>query len=100
MAKVNIGGRTYEVEVRGDQVIVDGKPFDVTVRDDGAYRTVNAGGVQYRVQLPPPGGRESGMTVQVDYRPLTIEYEGRLAGGPAPRAARPPASAPAARPGV
>jgi biotin carboxyl carrier protein len=100
MAKVTIGGRTYEVEVRGDQVIVDGKPFDVTVRDDGAFRTVNAGGVPYRVQIPPSDARESGMTVHVDYRPFTIEYEGRLAGGSAPRAARSAAPASAPRPGV
>jgi glutaconyl-CoA/methylmalonyl-CoA decarboxylase subunit gamma len=90
MAKVTIGGRSYEVEVRGDAVIVDGHEFPVTVRDDGAYRTVNAGGVGYRVQLPAAEERHSGMTIQVDYRPFTVEYEGRLGGGPA---ARPPRAA-------
>ena len=59
MATVTIGGRTYEVEVRGDRVVVDGQEFPVTVRDDGAYRTVKAGDVQYRVQLPSPDARES-----------------------------------------
>ncbi len=92
MAKVTIGGRTYEVEVRGDRVIVDGHEYPVTVRDDGAHLTVNAGGVPYRIQLPPPDQRVSGMEVQVDYRPFTITWEGRLGGGPAVRE-RPPAAA-------
>jgi biotin carboxyl carrier protein len=60
----------------------------VTVRDDGAYRTVKAGEQSYRVVLPAPGARQSGMEVQVDYRPFTVDYEGRLGGGPAPREAR------------
>jgi len=101
MAKVTIGGRSYDVEVRGESVIVDGQEFPVTVRNDGAHLTVNAGGVGYRVQLPPADGRASGMGVQVDYRPFTIEYDGRLGGGAAParqaRATSPSAaSAPAA----
>ena len=85
MAKVTIGGRSYDVEVRGDTVIVDGHEFPVVVREESAYATVTAGGAPYRVQLPPQGERQSGMSVQVDYRPFTFEYEGRL-GGPAPRA--------------
>ena len=89
MAKVTVGGRSYDVEVRGDTVLVDGHEFPITVRDDGAHKTVTAGGVQYRIQLPPEGERGSGMEVAVDYRPFTLEYEGRLGGGPAPRAARP-----------
>lgn len=93
MAKVTIGGRTYEVEVRGDRVIVDGHEYPVTVREETGYVTVTAGGVPYRVQLPPPDQRQSGMEVQVDYRPFKVEWEGRLGGGPAPRER---ASAPAA----
>lgn len=85
MAKVTIGGRTYEVEVRGDRVIVDGHEYPVTVREETGYVTVTAGGVPYRVQLPPPDQRQSGMEVQVDYRPFKVEWEGRLGGGPAPR---------------
>lgn len=88
MAKVTIGGRSYEVEVRGDTVVVDGHEFPVTVRDDGAYRTVNAGGIAYRVALPPAEARQSGMDIKVDYRPFTIAYEGRLGSGPAPRPQR------------
>lgn len=85
MAKVTIGGRSYEVEVRGDKVIVDGHEFAVTVREEAAHATVNAGGVPYRVQLPAAPSRQSGMEVHVDYRPFTFEYEGRLGGGAAPR---------------
>ncbi|MCK9517986.1 MAG: biotin/lipoyl-binding protein, partial [Dehalococcoidia bacterium] len=88
MAKVTLGGRTYEVEVRGDKVVVDGHEFPVTVREDTNNRTVTAGGVQYRVQLPPAGERQSGMEVSVDYRAFTIEYEGSLGGRPAPREPR------------
>lgn len=90
MAKVTVGGRTYDVEVRGDTVVVDGNEFPVKVRDDKEYVTVRAGTVDYRVQLPPEGERESGMTVHVDYRPFVFEYEGRLGGGAAARAASAP----------
>ncbi|GIW13982.1 MAG: acetyl-CoA carboxylase biotin carboxyl carrier protein subunit [Tepidiforma sp.] len=93
MAKVTIGGRTYEVEVRGDRVVVDGHEFPVTVREDAGYLTVTAGSVPYRIQLPPPGERQSGMEVQVDYRPFTVQWEGRLGGSSAPRE-RAAASAP------
>ena len=98
MATITLGGRSYDVEVKGDTVVVDGHEFPVKVRDDGAHRTVTAGGVQYRVQLPPEGDRGSGMQVAVDYRPFVVEFEGRLGGGPAPRASRPQAAggAPAA----
>lgn len=85
MAKVTIGGRTYEVEVRGDRVVVDGHEYPIRVREEQAYATVNAGGVPYRVQLP--AGRTGAMDVLVDSRPFTVEIEGRLGGGgPAPRA--------------
>ena len=85
MATVTIGGRSYEVEVRGETVVVDGHEYPISVKQDGGTTTVNAGGVPYRVQLPAAGERSSGMAVQVDYRPFTFEYEGRLGGGPAPR---------------
>lgn len=88
MAKVTIGGREYDVEVRGDKVVVDGHEYPVSVREEAGYATVNAGGVAYRVQLPPTGERQSGMDIQVDYRPFTVAFEGRLGGGPAPREAR------------
>jgi biotin carboxyl carrier protein len=103
MAKVTIAGRSYEVEVKGEKVIVDGHEYAIAVREESAYATVNAGGVSYRVQLPPPGARETGMEVQVDHRPFTVEWEGKLgSGGAAPREARHAASgaAPAQRTAV
>ena len=92
MAKITVGGRSYEVEVRGDVVLVDGHEYPVTVREESGHTLVNAGGVGYRVQLPPAAERASGMAVHVDYRPFTFEYEGRLGGGSAPRASRPAAA--------
>jgi biotin carboxyl carrier protein len=89
MAKVTIGGRSYEVEVRGDTVLVDGHEFKVKVREEAGFTAVNAGGVNYRVQLPAADARGTGMKVGVDYRPFTFEYEGQLSSGPAPRAPRP-----------
>ncbi len=88
MAKVTLGGRTYEVEVRGDTVVVDGNEYPVKVREETGYATVHAGGVPYRVQLPAAADRASGMNVLVDYRSFSLEYEGRLGGGPAPRERR------------
>lgn len=100
MATVTIGGRSYEVEVRGDVVVVDGHEYAVTVRDEGQYLQVTAGGVPYRVQPPSSGERESGMAVAVDHRPFTLEYSGTLGGGrQAARAAR-VATAAAPRAGV
>ena len=93
MAKVTLGGRSYEVEVRGEIVVVDGNEFPIRQREDADYVTVTSGGVGYRVQLPPEAERVSGMQVHVDYRPFTVEIEGRFGAGPAPREAR---SAPAA----
>jgi biotin carboxyl carrier protein len=95
MAKVTIGGRSYEVEIRGDSVVVDGHEYPVKVREEGSYATVTAGSVPYRIQLPPIGARESGMSVQVDYRPFIFEFEGRLGGGAAPRERRATPAAPA-----
>jgi biotin carboxyl carrier protein len=71
------------------------------VRDEGPHQAVRAGDAQYRVQLPPAADRASGMAIAVDYRAFTLEWEGRLGGGPAPREPRAPgAPAPGPRPGV
>ncbi len=37
------------------------------------------------MQLPAEAERQSGMAVTVDYRPFTVEWEGRLGSGPVPR---------------
>lgn len=82
MAKVTIGGRSYEVEVKGEVVVVDGHEFVVTMRDDAGYTTVKAGDQQYRLQLPKGDERVSGMTAQIDYRPVQIDWEGSLSATP------------------
>src|SRR5688500_13962768 len=93
MAKVTLGGRTYDVEVRGDNVGADGHDYSVKAGEESGYATVTSGGVPYRVQLPAAADRASGMNVLVDYRAFILEYEGRLGGGAAPRERR---TAPAA----
>ena len=98
MATVTIGGRTYEVDVRGDTVVVDGQEFPVTIARGEAYDTVTAGSVSYRVALPAEDARESGMAIEVDHRPFTLEYEGRLDGGPARPAPRASSAAGAGAP--
>ena len=100
MATVTIGERTYEVEVRGETVVVDGEEFPVTIARGDAYDTVTAGAVSYRVALPPEDARESGMAIEVDHRPFTLEYEGRLGGGPARSTARASSAAAGGAPAV
>lgn len=100
MTKVTIGGRSYEVEVRGQTVLVDGHEFPVKVREEQGYAAVNAGGINYRVELPPAEARHPGMQLSVDYRPFTFDYDARLSGGPAPRPQRPTAGASAPRANV
>lgn len=97
MAKLTLGGRTYEVEVRGETVVVDGREIPVTVREDEGALIVKAGGVPYRVELPREEERTSGMEVRVDYRTFTVEWEGSLAPGVAP-ATRKPATGTSATP--
>lgn len=94
MAKVTIGGRSYEVEVRGESVVVDGKEFPIKLRQDEGFVTVKAGDQQYRVHLPAEDQRQSGLTVQVDYRPVTVAWEGTLGAAPvrAPRVTSGPAA--------
>jgi biotin carboxyl carrier protein len=101
VARVTIGGRSYEVEVRGNIVVVDGHEIPVQRRQEQGYVQVTAGGVPYRIQVPPEGERHSGIEVAVDYRPFTVEWEGRLGGGPAQRpAARDASPRPVGRPGA
>ena len=88
MATFTIGGRSYEVEVKGDTVVVDGHSFPVKVRDEQGFALVKAGDISYRVILPAQAERQSGMAVQIDYRPFTVEWEGRLSGSPAAREPR------------
>ena len=85
MTKVTVGGRDYEVEIHGDTVVVDGHEFPIRQHPENGYVTVSAGGVQYRVALPPESERSSGMAFEVDYRPMTITWEGNPGGGARPQ---------------
>jgi len=100
MAKFTIGGRSYEVEVKGETVLVDGHSYPVKVREEQGYALVKAGDIAYRVTLPAPAERQSGMEIQVDYRPFEVEWEGRLTGSGSTREPRAIAAAPAPRAGV
>lgn len=91
MAKVTIDERTYEVEVRGNTVVVDGQEFEIKQQAEQGYTVVTAGGVRYRVALPPESERESGMSFEVDHRPMSMAWEGSIGGG-APRGTRRTAS--------
>jgi biotin carboxyl carrier protein len=93
MAKVTIGGRTYDVEVKGEVVVVDGHEFTVTMREESGYTTVKAGDQQYRIQLPKEEERVPGLTAQVDYRPVVVNWEGSLSSAPV-RVARAASTAP------
>jgi biotin carboxyl carrier protein len=83
MATVTIGERSYEVEVHGETVVVDGHEFPIKRQAGQGFTTVTAGGVQYRVALPPESDRVSGMAFEVDHRPMTIAWEGSPGGGAA-----------------
>jgi biotin carboxyl carrier protein len=96
MATFTIGGRSYEVEVKGDTVVVDGHSFPVKVREEQGFALVKAGDVSYRVTLPTQAERQSGMPVQVDYRPFTAEWSGRLTGSSPTREPRAIATSPTA----
>ena len=37
MAKVTIGGSSYEVEVKGESVVVDGNEFPIKMREEVGY---------------------------------------------------------------
>ena len=88
MATFTIGGRSYEVEVKGDTVVVDGHIFPVKVREEQGFALVKSGDVSYRVILPAQPERQSGMAIQVDYRPFAVEWDGSLSGTPAAREPR------------
>jgi biotin carboxyl carrier protein len=103
MAKVTIGGRDYEVEVKGNAVVVDGHEFPVSVRKDSGYDTVTVAGAAYRVKLPAEADRVSGMPIEVDHRPMAISWDGPFSTGPASAARREPraiAAAPATQASV
>lgn len=86
--KLNVGDKSYEVELQRDAVVVAGTPYKVVVlRDDGEV-TVKVGGRPYKVQL------KDDKTVVVDGREYAVEAVGRaVVGRQKKQAAKGPAKA-------
>jgi biotin carboxyl carrier protein len=83
--KLVVNGRSYEVEVQGDAVVVDGVTYKTTVVHDDGETTVRVGGRPYKVRV------KDEKSITVDGRPLTVELIGQPA-APQPAArAKPPA---------
>lgn len=86
--KLTIDGKSYEVEVQPDTVVVGGTPFKVVVLRDDGEATVKVAGRPYKVKL------KDDQTVLVDGREYRVEVTGRTAvGRQATKAAKGPAKA-------
>jgi biotin carboxyl carrier protein len=83
--KLNIDGRSYEVELQPDAVVVGGVTFKTTVLHDNGEATVRVAGRPYKVKV------KDEKTVIVDGRQFTVEVKGQVAVG---RRAAKPAKAP------
>ncbi len=83
--KLTINGRSYEVEVQQDAVVVAGVPLKTSVLRDNGEATVRVSGRPYKVKV------KDDKTVVVDGRTFTVELSGRTAVKPQPpaRAKRP-----------
>jgi biotin carboxyl carrier protein len=73
--KLNIDGRSYEVELQPDAVVVGGVTFKTTVLHDHGDATVRVAGRPYKVKV------KDDKTVIVDGRQFTVEVNGRVAVG-------------------
>jgi len=71
--KLTIDGKSYEVELQPDAVVVGGTPFKVVVLRDGGEATVKVAGRPYKVKL------KDEQTVLVDGREYKIAMSGRAA---------------------
>ncbi len=69
--KLTINGRSYEVEVQPDAVVVDGVTYKTTVVNDNGETTVRVAGRPYKVKV------KDERSVLVDGRPLTVELTGQ-----------------------
>ena len=88
--KITIDGQTYDVEVRGGEVVVDGKSFPVWSERVGNAVTVEINGKTRNVEL-------QGETVVLDGKAYKVALERPAAPQPAPPPPR-PAPAPQAPP--
>jgi biotin carboxyl carrier protein len=77
--KLSVAGRTYEVELQPDAVVVGGNPYKVAVFRDDGESTVKVGGRPYKVRL------KDEKTVVVDGREYSVEVTGRAVVGRQPK---------------
>jgi len=88
--KLVIDGQEYDVDPRGDSVVVNGEPYAVRVRRQGEIVTVYVNERPFAVQLEQ--GSPEGMTrLIVDAKAYQVEVKGGLA---VARPARRPAQRP------
>jgi len=74
--KFTVQGRDYEIQPQGDLILVDGEQFEIRVEERDGVRVVYVNGIAHRVKLPEEPSNE--MTVEVDFRPYDLKYEGAL----------------------
>jgi len=73
--KLTIDGKSYEVELQPDAVVVGGTPFKVVVLRDDGEATVKVAGRPYKVKL------KDDQTVLVDGREYKVALSGRAVVG-------------------
>ncbi len=93
--KLVVDGQEFEVEHRGDVVLVNGREFTVRARRQGGVVAVYVNERPYYVQLPEEAHGEGPLSVLVDARAHQVEVRG---GGTATRQRPRPAPAPQRRP--
>jgi glutaconyl-CoA/methylmalonyl-CoA decarboxylase subunit gamma len=71
--KLTIDGKSYEVEIHPDAVVVGGVSYKTTVVRDNGESTVRVAGRPYKVKV------QNERTVVVDGRQFTVEMNGRAA---------------------
>ncbi len=75
--KLIINEKAYEVEETGDDIIVEGTPFKVTVDGQGPFYNVNVGGRLHKVHLVQ--GADAPYTIYVGAKVYTVSVERGLA---------------------
>ncbi len=69
--KLNVDGKSYEVELQPDAVVVNGVTYKTTVLHDNGESTVRVAGRPYKVKV------KDERTVVVDGRQFAVEMSGR-----------------------
>ncbi|HXG42976.1 MAG TPA: biotin/lipoyl-containing protein [Dehalococcoidia bacterium] len=82
-----VDGQEFEVEHRGDTVVVNGREFAVRVRRQRGIVTVYVNERPYYVQLPEDHPAEGPLTALVDARQHQVEVRGGTSQRPRPRTA-------------